>query len=57
MRRRYLESGLPSRKSAKQLIGLMFRIQNEPGQYKFNIKYFGTKADGCAGSRKPGIYR
>ena len=33
-------------KSAKQLIGLMFRIQNQPGQYKFNIKYFGTKADG-----------
>lgn len=32
-------------KSAKQLIGLMFRIQNEPGNYKFDIKYFGTKAD------------
>ena len=34
-------------KSAKQLVGLMFRIQNEPGEYKFNIKYFGTKADGA----------
>ena len=33
-------------RAAKQLVGLMFRIQNEPGQYKFDIKYFGTKADG-----------
>jgi hypothetical protein len=40
-------------KSAKQLIGLMFRIQNEPGQYKFNIKYFGTKADGVPEVENP----
>ena len=40
-------------KSAKQLIGLMFRIQNEPGDYKFNIKYFGTKADGVPEVENP----
>lgn len=39
--------------SAKQLVGLMFRIQNEPGQYKFDIKYFGTKADGAPEEENP----
>ena len=39
--------------SAKQLVGLMFRIQNEPGQYKFDIKYFGTKADGAPEDENP----
>jgi len=39
--------------SAKQLVGLMFRIQNEPGQYKFDIKYFGTKADGAPEGENP----
>lgn len=40
-------------KAAKQLVGLMFRIQNEPGEYKFNIKYFGTKADGVPEAETP----
>ena len=39
--------------SAKQLVGLMFRIQNESGQYNFNIKYFGTKADGVPEDENP----
>ena len=40
-------------RAAKQLVGLMFRIQNEPGDYKFNIKYFGTKADGVPEVENP----
>ena len=40
-------------KSAKQLVGLMFRIQNEPGEYNFNIKYFGTKAEGTPETETP----
>ena len=40
-------------KSAKQLVGLMFRVQDEPGEYKFNIKYFGTKADGAPEAETP----
>ena len=30
-------------KASKQLVGLMFRLQNNPGQYAFSIKYIGTK--------------
>ncbi len=40
-------------KASKQLVGLMFRIQNEPGMYNFNIKYFGTKADGSPEPETP----
>lgn len=40
-------------KASKQLVGLMFRIQNVPGEYNFNIKYFGTKADGALEPETP----
>ena len=32
-------------KGAKQLVGLMFKVQNVPGSYNFNIKYIGMKAE------------
>jgi len=40
-------------RAAKQLVGVMFRIQNEPGNYKFDIKYFGTRADGTPEDGSP----
>ncbi len=40
-------------RAAKQLVGMMFRIQNEPGDYKFNIKYFGTRVDGVPDDGSP----